>query len=58
VTRRERGTLIASVLVVLGMVLPLTVLVRDHWPPLKDLDDDSSLALTLPSVSRETSSWR
>jgi undecaprenyl-diphosphatase len=49
VTRRERGTLIASVLVVLGMVLPLTVLVRDHWPPLKDLDDDSSLALTLPS---------
>ena len=48
-TPRERGTLIASVLVVLGMVLPLTVLVRDHWPPLKDLDDDSSLALTLPS---------
>jgi membrane-associated phospholipid phosphatase len=47
-TRREHGALIASLLVVIGLLLPLTVLVRDHWPPLKDLDDDTSVALTLP----------
>jgi undecaprenyl-diphosphatase len=37
----------ATALVVLGLVLPLTVLVRDAWSPLKDLDDDTSHALTL-----------
>lgn len=47
-TRREHGVLVASGLVVLGLLLPLTVLVRDSWPPLKDLDNDSSAALTLP----------
>jgi undecaprenyl-diphosphatase len=46
-TRREHGVLVASGLVVLGLLLPLTVLVRDSWPPLKDLDNDSSAALTL-----------
>ena len=46
-TRRERGALIASVLVVLGLLLPLTVLVRDSWQPLTDLDNDSSRDLTL-----------
>jgi undecaprenyl-diphosphatase len=48
VSRAERGALLASVLVLLGLVLPLTVLVRDAWPPLKDLDDDTTAALTLP----------
>ena len=47
-SRAERGALLASVLVLVGLVLPLTVLVRDAWPPLKDLDDDTSSALTLP----------
>jgi membrane-associated phospholipid phosphatase len=47
VTRAERGVLLASVLVLLGLVLPLTVLVRDAWPPLKDLDNDTSSTLTL-----------
>ncbi len=47
-TRAERGTLVASVLVALAVVLPLAVLVRDAWPPLKDLDDDTTAALTLP----------
>ena len=46
-TRREHGVLVASALVVIGLLLPLTVLVRDAWPPLKDLDNDSSAALTL-----------
>jgi hypothetical protein len=53
VTRRERGTLIASVLVVLGMVLPLTVLALDHWPPLKDLDDDSIAGVGIRVVALE-----
>ena len=53
-TRRERGALIASVLVVLGLLLPLTVLVRDSWQPLTDLDSDSSRDLTLPhGLARE-----
>lgn len=47
-TRSERATLIASVLGVLALLLPLTVLVRDKWSPLKDLDDDTTAALTLP----------
>lgn len=46
-TRAERGTLLASLLVSLAVVLPLTILVRDHWPPLKDLDDDTTAALVL-----------
>jgi undecaprenyl-diphosphatase len=48
VTRAERATLLASVLGVLALVLPLAVLVRDKWSPLKDLDDDTTAALTLP----------
>jgi undecaprenyl-diphosphatase len=47
VSRRERAVLVASVLVVLGLVLPLTVLVRDHWAPLRELDDDVSRSLTV-----------
>jgi len=47
VNRAERGTLIASLLGVLALLLPLTVLVRDKWSPLKDLDDDTTAALTL-----------
>jgi undecaprenyl-diphosphatase len=47
VSRRERAVLVASVLVVLGLVLPLTVLVRDHWSPLRDFDDDLSRSLTV-----------
>jgi undecaprenyl-diphosphatase len=39
--------LAATVLVLLGLVLPLTVLVRDKWSPLKDLDDDTTHSLTL-----------
>ena len=46
-TRRERAALVASLLVVLAALLPLTILVRDHWAPLADLDDDTSSALTL-----------
>ena len=47
-TRAERGTLAAALLAALGLLLPLTVLVRDAWSPLKDLDDDTTAALTLP----------
>ncbi|MFN2537360.1 MAG: hypothetical protein ABR549_04305, partial [Mycobacteriales bacterium] len=46
-TRREHGALVASVLVVLGLLLPLTVLVRDKWPPLQDLDRHIATALAL-----------
>lgn len=47
-TRAERGTLLASALVAIAVVLPLAVLVRDAWSPLKDLDDDTTAAVTLP----------
>lgn len=48
-TRAERATLLASGLAVLALLLPLTVLVRDHWSPLRDLDDDTTAALALGS---------
>lgn len=47
-TRAERGTLVASVFVAVAVVLPLAVLVRDAWAPLKDLDDDTTAAVVLP----------
>jgi undecaprenyl-diphosphatase len=47
VSRRERALLLATALVVLGLLLPLTVLVRDAWSPLRDFDDDLSRSLTV-----------
>ncbi len=46
-TRLERAVLAASVLVTLSLVLPLTILVRDQWGPLRRLDQAGSDALRL-----------
>ncbi|MCU1586827.1 MAG: hypothetical protein JWN31_320 [Frankiales bacterium] len=48
-SRRERTILLASGLAVLALLLPLTVLVRDGWPPLRNADHDASHALTVRS---------
>lgn len=47
-SRAEKGVLAAAGLVLLCLVLPLSVLVRDQWSPLKDLDVDTTHALVLP----------
>jgi undecaprenyl-diphosphatase len=47
VTRAQRGALTAALLVVLGLLLPLTILVRDHWAPLRDLDNETTRSLAL-----------
>ena len=46
-TRAERGVLAAVVLVSVGLLLPLTVLVRDHWEPLRSADADALDQLAL-----------
>lgn len=47
-SRLQRGVLLASGLVTLALLLPLAVLVRDGWPPLREADKDISVALKLP----------
>jgi undecaprenyl-diphosphatase len=49
VTRLERGLLLGSVLGVLALVLPLAVLVRDQWGPLRHWDREVLDALVLPA---------
>lgn len=48
-TRLERGLLLGSVLGVLALVLPLAVLVRDQWEPLRHWDREVLDALVLPA---------
>ena len=48
-TRLERGLLLGSVLGALALVLPLAVLVRDRWEPLRHLDNRVEDALDLPA---------
>lgn len=47
VSRLQRGLLTGSALVVAALLLPLGVLVRDGWAPLRDADQRASDALTL-----------
>ena len=48
-TRLQRAVLLAAVLVAGALLLPLAVLVRDGWPPLRHADKDGIDALRLPS---------
>lgn len=47
-SRLERAVLLASGFVALALLLPLAVLVRDGWSPLREADTDVSDAVTLP----------
>lgn len=47
-SRLERRVLLAAGFIALALLLPLTVLVRDGWSPLREADTDVSDALTLP----------
>ena len=52
--RLERGLLVGAGLVALAIVLPLGVLVRDGWAPLRNADARASAAGTLPDgLARE-----
>jgi undecaprenyl-diphosphatase len=46
--RLEHGLLVGAGLVTLALVVPLGVLVRDGWVPLRDADTRASDALSLP----------
>lgn len=48
-SRLQRGLLTGAVLVLLAVVLPLGVLVRDSWEPLRHLDSVGEDALDLPA---------
>lgn len=53
-TRLERGLLLASCFVATALLVPLTVLVRDGWGPLRRADSSAEDALDLPhGVARD-----
>ena len=47
--RVERGLLLGAALVTVALIVPLGVLVRDGWAPLRHLDNATEDALDLPS---------
>ncbi len=47
-TRVQRSLIASALLVVLAGFLPLAVLVRDGWSPLRDLDQRADRALNVP----------
>jgi undecaprenyl-diphosphatase len=49
VNRLQRGVVLGSVLVGLAVVVPLTVLVRDEWAPLRRWDNSAEDALDMPA---------